>query len=179
MKTAFLPLLLILGLATLASTQSPAASDELVNFAELDAGALKTEDAASVSVEEDGSGKALKLAFSESKGYPGVDLPAPDGHWDLSAFRGVEADVTNLGPGKVGVSLRIENPGDWRQSPWNSNVIWLEPGHNGTVVVNFGESFGKPGFALDPARVSKIKVFLSAPKQDGEILLQSLRGVAN
>jgi hypothetical protein len=179
MKSAFLSLVLSFGLASFAWAQTPPASGELVNFADMDAGALKTEEAASVSLEEEGSGKALKLTFPTSNGYPGVDFPASEGHWDLSAFRGVEADVTNRGPGKVGITLRVENPGDWRQSPWNSNVIWLEPGHNGTVAVNFGESFGKPGYALDPARVSKIKIFLNTPKQDGEILLQSLRGIAN
>jgi hypothetical protein len=77
----------------------------------------------------------------------------------------------------VGVSLRVENPGDWRQSPWNTNVLWLAPGNSGTLVVNFGESFGKPGYALDPARVSKVKFFISAPKDDGEVLLQALRAV--
>jgi hypothetical protein len=177
MKTFSLSVLLSLGLVAAAVAQTPPASGEMLVLADVDAGALKTENEASVSAVEEAGAKALKMTFPESKAYPGVDIPAPEGTWDLSAFKGVAADVTNSGPGKIGVSLRVENPGDWRQSPWNSNVLWLSPGASGTITVNFGESFGKPGFALDPARVIKVKLFVNSPKEAGEVLLQGLRGI--
>ncbi len=76
------------------------------------------------------------------------------------------AEVTNNSSVAIGVSLRVENAGDWQKSPWNSNVTWVDPGATGTVKVKFGESFGKPGFALDPAAVSKIKIFVNTPSAD-------------
>jgi len=179
MKILSLSLLLSLGLAASSFSQTPPASGELLNLAEVDAGALKAENGASVAVSEEAGAKALKLTFPQTNGYPGVDIPAPEGNWDLSAFKGVTADVTNTGPAKIGISLRVENPGDWKQSPWNSNVLWLASGATGTIQVIFGESFGKPGYALDPARVSKVKLFVDSPKEEGEIVLQSLRGIGN
>lgn len=179
MKIVSLSLLASLGLAASAFAQTPPASGDLLNLAEVDAGALKTENGASVAASEEAGAKALKLTFPETGGYPGVDIPAPEGNWDLSAFKGVAADVTNTGPGKIGISLRVENPGDWKQSPWNSNVLWLASGATGTIQVIFGESFGKPGYALDPGRVNKVKLFISSPKEAGEVVLQGLRGIAN
>jgi hypothetical protein len=177
MKIFSLSFVLSLGIAVAAVAQTPPASGEMLDLGAVDVGALKTENAATVAATDEAGAKGLKLTFPEGNGYPGVDLPAPEGNWDLSAFKGVAADVTNTGPSKVGLTLRVENPGDWRQSPWNSNVVWLAPGSSGTVTVNFGESFGKPGYALDPGRVSKVKIFVNAPKESGEVVLQSLHAV--
>jgi hypothetical protein len=179
MKIPSLSLLVSLGLAVAAMAQTPPASGELLNIGEVDAGSLKTENGAEVAASDEAGAKAIKITFAESKAYPGVDFRAPDGSWNLSAFKGVAADVTNTGSGKIGISMRVENAGDWRQSPWNSNVLWLAPGATGTIEVIFGESFGKPGFALDPSGVTKVKLFLNAPKEAGELTLQGLRGIPN
>lgn len=175
----FLPATLAMALTLSAFAQTaPPASGELVKTAELDASDFKTEGGAAVALAEDSGAKVIKLTFPESKGYPGADFPKPDGGWDLSEFRAVEADLVNNGPAKVGVALRVDNPGDWTQSPWNSNVLWLEPGAGGTLTVTFGETFGNPGYALDPARVSNIKIFLNTPKEGGEVMVQSLKAIA-
>lgn len=172
MKTSLL-LLLSLFLVQAAPAQKPGESGELVDLGQLDQSDLKAENNATAEIAD----KAVKMTFPEDKSYPGVNIKAPEGTWDLSAYRGVVAEVVNNGPAKLGVSLRVENPGDWRQSPWNANVVWLAPGASGAVEVIFGESFGKPGYELDPARVSQVKIFVNTPKQAGEILVQSIKGV--
>lgn len=153
----------------------PAAGGNLIDFSSLDAASLKTENEASASVVEEAGAKAVRVNFPASKGYPGVDFPSPDGAWDLSAFSGITVDITNEGGAKVGVSVRVENPGDWKQSPWNSEVGWLAPGASGTVTVTFGQSFGKPGFQLNPSAIKKVKIFLNTPGQEGSILIHAIR----
>lgn len=176
-----LPLLILstLFLARTVAAQTPGADGVLVVPGQFDEGALKTENAAEISVEEGAGAKVLKMTFPGGGGFPGVDFSAPETAWDLSAFGGVAANVTNEGTANVGVTLRVENAGDWRQSPWNSHVVWLKPGASGTVTVNFGESFGKPGFPLNPAAVSKLKIFATEPKQDGAILIHDIKAVGS
>lgn len=159
---------LVLGFATVA-----VAGENLIDLAKLDASSLRTESGATVAAENEG----LKLSFPASKGYPGVDLAAPDGTWDLSTFKGVVVELANEGGTKVGVSARVENPGDWQQKPWNAETTWVNAGAGGTLTVTFGQTFGKPGFELDPAAVKLIKVFANSPSEEGSIVIRSVRGV--
>ncbi len=171
-----LPLLALSSLCFLESVVAQTPGD-LVIPADLDVGALKTENGAHVAVEDEAGAKVLKISFPGGGGYPGVDFASPVGGWDLAAFGGIAANVTNAGTTNLGVTLRVENAGDWRQSPWNSNVVWLKPGAGGTITVNFGESFGKPGFPLNAAAVSKLKIFATEPKQEGAILVHDIKAV--
>lgn len=136
---------------------------------------LKPENGARVEV----SGGEIILSFDASGGYPGVDIPPPDGTWDLSAFSAIEAEIVNDGPGKVGVNMRVDNPGDWRQSPWNTETVWMEPGTSRPVRVTFGESFGRAGYALDASRISNIKIFTNPSSTDGSLKIQSLTPVGS
>ncbi len=163
-------------LCFLASAPLASAQSKFLDLASLDASTLKTENGGTATIEEIAGLKAIKLTFPASKGYPGFEIPAPGGEWDLSSSSGVTAEVTNNSSVKIGVSLRVENAGDWQKSPWNSNVTWVDPGATGTVKVKFGESFGKPGFALDPAAVNKIKVFVNTPSEDGEVIVNTIEG---
>lgn len=174
MKHPFLPTLLGVLLAT--GTLS-AQNAEFIPVAQVDPASLKTENDASVAVTEDSGQKAIRLSFPSSQSYPGVDFVAPDGAWNLSAFNAVAVEVTNESPIKIGVAVRVENPGDWRQSPWNSEVVWLAPGSTGTVTVTFGQTFGKPGFALDPANVNKLKVFVNPAAEAGSIVINQIRAM--
>ena len=42
-------------------------------------------------------GSALRIASGHRQAWPGIDLPAPKGKWDLSAFDYVALDVKNVG----------------------------------------------------------------------------------
>jgi beta-glucanase (GH16 family) len=93
--------------------------------------------------------------------YPGIELkPERAAAWDLSAYGHVEARVVNTGSQNLRFSLRVDNEGDWRDNPWNTEEMTLGPGASGTVTVIFGHSFGRrPGFALKPAAVTGILMY--------------------
>jgi beta-glucanase (GH16 family) len=132
--------------------------------------AIKTEKEPVLSLE----GSALKIAFPNGGDYPGLDLPLAGGIANLSAFAGIQAEITNVGPSRLNVNLRADNPGDWKKSPWNTNIVWIAPGETKTVKVTFGQSFGRPGYALDASRVSNIKLFTERPKIDAVVLVKNI-----
>lgn len=163
----------LLSLLLLLSGTALAADENFLDVASLDASSLRTENGATVAMD----GEGLKLTFPSSKSYPGVDLTAPDRTWDLSAFSGIIIELANESDTKVGVSARVENNGDWQQKPWNSETTWLNAGAGGSLTITFGQSFGQPGFELDPAAVKQIKIFVNSPPSEGAIVIRSVRGV--
>ena len=102
-------------------------------------------------------GLDVAIAAGEA-GYPGIEFK-PTTPWDLSIYGHVAARITNTGSEKLGITLRLDNDGDWKTNPWNGESLWLKPGESGTVTVRFGYSWGKKGFALDPTKVSKLSLF--------------------
>ena len=106
--------------------------------------------------------------------YPGVTIKPEAGLWDFSAFGHVDARVVNVGKVGSGVSLRVDNDGDWTTNPWNGEMLWLKPGEAGTVRVRFGYSWGKPGFALNPAKVSQILLIVGKADQDQAFRIESI-----
>lgn len=111
---------------------------------------------------QDSAAPGLVLTFSPGKSaFPGMGLkPAGIKAWDLSAFGHIEARVTNLGDAAASLSLRVDNEGDWRAAPWNTESIKLQPHETGTIKVIFGHQFGhKPGYALKPAEIVGLVFF--------------------
>jgi beta-glucanase (GH16 family) len=106
--------------------------------------------------------------------YPGIVVKPEGAVWDLRASGHVEARVVNTDAVTSGVSLRVDNEGDWTANPWNSETLWLKPGESGTVRVRFGYSWGNPGFALDPGKVNQILVFVGKAEQEQSFRLESL-----
>ena len=131
---------------------------------------LKTEKDPVLSLE----GAALKVAFPNGGDYPGLDLPLAGGIANLSAFTGLQAEITNVGQSRLNVALRADNPGDWQKNPWNTNNVWLAPGETKTLKVTFGQSYGRPGYALDASRINNIKLFVERPKADAAILVKNI-----
>ncbi len=163
--------------ATLALHSATApASPELLAPATADLGAFKLEKDPALSLDRSTGSPLLKVVFPGNSGYPGINLPIPGGAWDLSAYAGVEAEIANVGQARANIGLRIDNPGDWKKSPWNSNNVWIAPGEAKTVKVTFGQSYGRPGYALDAANVSNVKLLADNPKQDVTLLVKSIRG---
>ncbi|MGI6495165.1 MAG: glycoside hydrolase family 16 protein [Kiritimatiellia bacterium] len=95
-------------------------------------------------------------------GYPGFAIaPAAGGTWDLSPWGHVEAKVTNIGDRNVSVSLRVDDDGDWRKSPWNTESVYLKPGETKLLKVIFGYQYGfKPGHKLNTAAIARILFFV-------------------
>lgn len=150
-------------------------SPDLLAPATVNLDAFKLEKSPVLSLDSSTTSPLLKVVFPGNSGYPGINLPIPGGAWDLSAYAGVEAEVANVGQTRVNIGLRIDNPGDWRKSPWNSNNIWLAPGETKTLKVTFGQSYGNPGYALDASKVSNVKLLADNPKQDAPILIKAVR----
>jgi hypothetical protein len=96
-------------------------------------------------------------------GYPGIDL---HGNWDFDGFSHVEARVTNTGSSAIDLSLRVDNGGDWHNSPWDTEASRIEAGQTGTITVYFGYAYGdKPGYKLDPKAVVNLKLFTAKTSQ--------------
>src|SRR6185436_20114834 len=61
-------------------------------------------------------------------------------------------------------NLRVDNGEDGAPgNPWNGELTRIEPGGSGVVSVRFGSSYGKKGYALDPAKIARIVVSLGKP----------------
>lgn len=117
----------------------------------------------------------LKVVFKSGAAYPNIKFPVPQGGWNLSAFGGLQLTVSNPGSRKVTVYLRMDNPGEEKDSHWNTQSIILEAGETKTLQGIFGQNNGAPGFPLDPTKVSGIQVFLIRPMQDTTLILSDLK----
>ena len=116
-----------------------------------------------------------------SDGYPGVTLKPSGASWNLSRFGHVEARVVNTGDKPLSIALRVDNAGDWKEAPWNTESVTLEPGKSGTVTTIFGYSYGyKPGYALKPAAIVSLMLFTGKAETAQSFRLESLEagGVA-
>ena len=90
--------------------------------------------------------------------YPGISLKPEGGTpWDLSAFGNIQARVTNLGPQKITIGMRIDDSGGWQNN--NAEVFYLAPGESITGKVIFGYSYGHPGKAIKSSSISQLLIF--------------------
>lgn len=130
---------------------------------------LVPNDAAQVVVARAANGSGIDVTIKPgANGYPGISIK-PEGEgavWDLSKVGHVGFTITNTGAAATTVSLRVDNAGDWKTNPWNGENLSLKAGETKTGVIYFGHSWGKKGFALDPAKVSQVLVFTGNPKKD-------------
>ncbi len=112
------------------------------------------------------------------QGYPGVALkPAGGAVWDLSLYGHAEAKITNTGAKKISLSLRVDNEGDSKSQSWNCEGKILEPGQTKTIRVYFGYSYGfKPGFKLNPEKVSQILFFTGKTDADLSFRIENILG---
>lgn len=116
---------------------------------------------ATAKIVESPQGKTLEVTIPPGPGnYPGISIKPDGAAWDLSAFGHVEARIANISAKPLNISLRVDNNGDWRDNPWNSESSTIKPGATGTVSVIFGYSYGrKPGYALKSNAVSGLMLF--------------------
>lgn len=117
----------------------------------------------------------IKVTFQAGSNYPNIQFPVPAGGWNLSAFGGIEVTVTNPGERKVGAFLRADNPGNWKDEPWNTENTSVGPGETKTLRLTFGQQNGAPAFPLNPARIKAIQLFTVRPKADTVLLLSDLK----
>jgi beta-glucanase (GH16 family) len=142
----------------------------------LDAKAQKSEGQIELQIVDGAKAKALAVTVKPGPAdYPGVAVKPEGPAWDLSAFGHVEARIVNTGAKKLGLNLRVDNAGDWRANPWNTEQIYLEPGAAGTVSVIFGYAYGrKPSYALKPGAVTNILLFTTKTNEQLSFRVESL-----
>ncbi len=138
---------------------------------------------ASVSKAASGGPTVLRVATGHKTDWPGITLPAPAGHWDLSPFAQVVLSVKNTGSNPVTVACRVDNPGaDGRDHCASGNVM-LAPGQSGDLFVPLKRTsddtlgdrlFGMRGYpvtlggprTLVPSNVTQLLVFVAKPQED-------------
>ncbi len=121
---------------------------------------------------------ALNITVGHKGGdYPGAEVSAPSGTWDLKDYTAVKLKVTNTGDKGVRVHGRVDNEGDWRKQPWSINATNIKPGQTGTVTVPFGRSYGNDGFDLDPGKIIRFVVFAEKPKGQTTLRLEEVTAV--
>lgn len=183
---------LFLALALLVLGGSASADKVLYDFGEgFEASKLPARDAVLSLVQRDGK-PALQIQTGHTQDWPGVDLPARFGPWDLSAYAHVAMDVRNTGDKAVEVYLRVDNPGADGVRNCLTSKLALEPGAAGTVTVELARKpawtesiklFGMRGSPLglgdgptiDPTFVVNLVVFVVRPREDYTFEISNVR----
>ncbi len=121
-------------------------------------------DQVSAAISKDAAAPGLVVTIQPGKAdYPGIGLKPEGKAWDLSAFGHVEAQVVNTGSKDLLFILRVDNKGDWHDSPWSTEYTSLKPGQRGTVTVIFGHSYGhQPTYPLNPKEVVNNRAIFEA-----------------
>jgi beta-glucanase (GH16 family) len=93
--------------------------------------------------------------------YPGFSVKSDTGTpWNLTPWGHIEAKITNLGEKPLSLGLRVDNAGEWRDSPWSAENAYLKAGESKVAKVIFGYSYGfKPSYKLNPGAVTQILIF--------------------
>ncbi|MGQ9731051.1 MAG: beta-galactosidase [Candidatus Zipacnadales bacterium] len=147
-----------------------------------------------VSTSQTGADFALRIASGHQQEWPGITLPAPEGHWDLSAFTQIELEVRNIGDNEVEVCCRVDNPGADGVRNCNTARIIVKPGESGTLTVPFVRKpavdpaiklFGMRGYpppfggeelrTIDPANVTQLIIFVPRPAADHVFEIDHIR----
>jgi hypothetical protein len=136
----------IIAAAMILVTTSAAAGETLVRLDKaFDLSKVRVVGEANVILTTEQDNAALRVAIGRGTEVAGVSLPAPQGHWDLSEYTYLVADVTNVGKYAVKVRCRVDNPGVGPgfqmqfgihpdASYVNGDTV-IEPGQSGTVQV--------------------------------------------
>jgi len=125
--------------------------------------------------QRDGDG-LLVTVVPGPKSTPTLFVAPREGVWDLSAFGHIEAVITNLDQeNPLRIEMRVDNEGDWREKPWNTEPLRVLPGKTMPVKVIFGHQYGfNPGFKLNPAAISKIALFIEHPEATRSYRIESI-----
>jgi len=148
----FLPSLLM-GENILPSPTSEAAARSVIDLSAPGAEKLAVPSHEQVSVKPEEKGLAVTVEPGPA-GYPGISITPASGVFDLSGTGFVELNVVNTGTAIINVTLRVD--AGTSNAPGST---YLKPGETGKARAYFA-SPGKGSNPVDPAKVSKILVFI-------------------
>jgi len=143
-----------------------------------------------------GAGSALLLTTGTNQTWPGVTLPAHDGHWDLSLFAQVVVRVKNAGTTRGTLNGRVDNPGADGTKNCVNGSLTLDPGQSDTLRVHLrrtsddklgGKLFGLRGYpvaaggagTVNPSNITQILLFVSQPKEGHVFEVEELRATGD
>lgn len=86
-----------------------------------------------------------------------------EGKFDLTGYNGIEMSLTNIGTVPAKTSIRADNPGHYKDKPWNIAVAYnpVAPGETKTLRIDFGyHNFRSQEKAhdMDPSNIKAIMV---------------------
>ncbi|WP_309398521.1 family 16 glycosylhydrolase [Cerasicoccus maritimus] len=176
MASCMVAILAALSLTSIANANTASEEDVLFDIdAVTDISTLKTTHAKAALKESNGA-ETLQIEFDSTIAYPAFHFPVLDSGWDLSGYTGVEIEITNPGQETIGVGMRVDNQGPWKDKPWSTNYTRLKPGETKTLQVTFGMERNEPGYPIDPSRITKIQLFTMKPKSPVVIQVSDLKG---
>ena len=191
-----LPWLVILPALLLAGAARALADEVLFNFGkDFDVAAVQPSDA-KVSLARAGEGAALAVATGHTMEWPGFNLKAPKGEWDLSKFDHIALDVKNTDTNPVTVNCRVDNAGADGTNHCVTDRVALKAGESGTLKVRFVRRppalagvklFGMRGYpvaqdargAIDPARITALVIFVDRPDADHAFEVATIRAAGS
>lgn len=179
MKSLPHALIILFGITLIASAAEPL-------LEEFDLASIATTDAR-VTVK----GTNLRVVTGHQQQWPGIRIPAPDGHWDLSAHTEVVMTLKNTSSLPTTVNCRLDNPGADGTRHCVTGSITLQPGQTDTLRVPLsrnrgttldGRLFGMRGYPvmpgepgdLDPGSISQLLVFVNDPTSDHEFEITAI-----
>ncbi len=166
---------LLMAAASLPLKAEKPESLDLLSLALKDISTLKTSLGTATPVVENGQAVAIDFEFLSSDHYPGVEIPTPDGGWDLSSFVAVEAEIENISGELLLPVLAIANK--YNMARYESGVGLL-PGKTGILRVKFGYFWGDAVDEIDLQAVDYVRVYIG-PNSQGAFLIKSIRAVRN
>lgn len=174
--TALLMSTLLTGASALAQN-TPAAAPKFLFDSNPVHSAGKIVDAHATVTATPNNGGIDVLIAGSPEGYPGFAVaPSKGDVWDLSPWGNVQAKVTNTGTNKLMVSMRVDNPGEWKDSPWNTESISLKAGETKFLKVIFGYQYGfQRGYKLKTDAVSRVLFFVMKSSKDRTFRIEDLQ----
>lgn len=134
----------------------------------------------------------LRVTTGREKTWPGVTLPAPAGHWDLTRFGHVEVDLRNCGTNRLTLYCRVDNPGADGEKNCVTGSLRLGPGETGMLRVPLpraagstleGKLFGMRGYpvalggpgTVNITNITQLLLFVSKPAATHQFEVSALR----
>jgi len=134
----------------------------------------------------------LRLFTGHQTTWPGVTLPAPEGHWDLSPYGSILVSLKNTGTNQVTVHCRVDNPGADGHRNCVNGSLRLNPAQAGTLRVPLtraagstlgGKLFGMRGYpvalggpgTVAVTNITQVLLFVSEPREAHEFQVNDLR----
>ncbi len=180
------------GALILATGRALAADQALVNFGQgFDLTKVVRSDATAELIQTD-HGPALRVNTGHAQTWPGITLPAPAGHWDVSAHGQIAVQLKNAGGSRVTVYCRVDNPGADGTKNCITASLALSPGQAETLHIVLprtsgstlnGKLFGMRGYpvenggpgSVDVTNLTQLLFFVSTPKEDHSFEVSDLR----